>query len=82
MRTGFEARRPASELSATSLTGAVRQIRARQGLSPGLGAIDPAKRVTGLIITQILPFEDTRALKLYGQFERGQFERGMYAAIG
>ena len=31
--------------------------------------LDPAKRVTGLIMTQILPFADTRALKLYGQFE-------------
>src|SRR6185503_955951 len=28
--------------------------------------LDPAKRVTGLIMTQILPFADTRALKLYG----------------
>ena len=36
--------------------------------------IDPSKRVTGLIMTQILPFADTRALKLYGQFERGVYE--------
>jgi hypothetical protein len=36
--------------------------------------IDPAKRVTGFIMTQILPFADTRALKLYGQFERGVYE--------
>jgi CubicO group peptidase (beta-lactamase class C family) len=39
--------------------------------------IDPVKRVTGLIMTQILPFADPRVLKLYGQFERG-----VYAAIG
>ena len=39
--------------------------------------IDPAKRVTGLIMTQILPFADTRVLKLYGQFERA-----VYSAIG
>ena len=36
--------------------------------------IDPAKRVTGLIMTQILPFADQRALKLYGQFERGVYD--------
>jgi CubicO group peptidase (beta-lactamase class C family) len=36
--------------------------------------LDPAKRVTGLIMTQILPFADTRALKLYGQFERSVYE--------
>src|SRR5262249_54219667 len=35
---------------------------------------DPAKRVTGLIMTQILPFADQRALKLYGQFERGVYD--------
>src|SRR5580765_3560114 len=36
--------------------------------------IDPAKRVTALIMTQILPFADTRTLKLYGLFERGVYE--------
>jgi CubicO group peptidase (beta-lactamase class C family) len=36
--------------------------------------LDPSKRVTGLIMTQILPFADTRALTLYGQFERGVYE--------
>ena len=36
--------------------------------------IDPAKRVTGLIMTQILPFADPRAVKLYGQFERAVYE--------
>ena len=36
--------------------------------------LDPRKRVTGLIMTQILPFADTRALALYGQFERGVYE--------
>lgn len=36
--------------------------------------LDPAKRVTGLIMTQILPGADHRALKLYGQFERGVYE--------
>jgi CubicO group peptidase (beta-lactamase class C family) len=36
--------------------------------------LDPSKRVTGLIMTQILPFADPRALKLYGQFERGVYE--------
>jgi methyl acetate hydrolase len=36
--------------------------------------LDPARRVTGLIMTQILPFADPRALKLYGQFERGVYD--------
>src|SRR5262249_44133557 len=36
--------------------------------------LDPAKKVTGLIMTQILPFADTRAVKLYGQFERGVYD--------
>src|SRR5438270_244185 len=36
--------------------------------------LDPAKRVTGQIMTQILPFADPRALRLYGQFERGVYD--------
>jgi methyl acetate hydrolase len=36
--------------------------------------LDHSKRVTGLIMTQILPFADPRALKLYGQFERGVYD--------
>jgi CubicO group peptidase (beta-lactamase class C family) len=36
--------------------------------------IDPSKRVTGLIMTQVLPFADPRVLKLYGQVERGVYE--------
>ena len=36
--------------------------------------LDPAKRVTGLIMTQILPFADQRALRLYGQFESAVYE--------
>jgi methyl acetate hydrolase len=36
--------------------------------------IDPARRVTGTIMTQILPFADARALALYGRFERGIYE--------
>jgi hypothetical protein len=33
--------------------------------------LDPSKRVTGLIMMQILPFADQLARKLYGQLERG-----------
>jgi hypothetical protein len=33
--------------------------------------IDPARRVAGTIMTQILPFADARALALAGRFERG-----------
>jgi CubicO group peptidase (beta-lactamase class C family) len=36
--------------------------------------LDPVKRVTGLIMTQILPFADQRVVPLYGQFERGVYE--------
>ena len=36
--------------------------------------LDPGKRVTGFVMTQILPFADPRALKLYGQFEKGVYE--------
>jgi CubicO group peptidase (beta-lactamase class C family) len=35
--------------------------------------IDPQKRITGVILTQILPFADDRAVKLYGEFERGAY---------
>ena len=33
--------------------------------------IDPASRVAGVIMMQMLPFADTHALKLYREFERG-----------
>jgi CubicO group peptidase (beta-lactamase class C family) len=36
--------------------------------------IDPARKVTGLIMTQILPFADPRALRLYGRFEGAVYE--------
>jgi len=36
--------------------------------------LDPARRVTGLIMTQILPFADTRALALYGRYEKAVYE--------
>ena len=43
----------------------------------GLGNLyywfDPARRVTGVIMTQILPFADPAAVRLYGQFERGVY---------
>jgi methyl acetate hydrolase len=35
--------------------------------------LDPVQRVTGLIMTQILPFADQRVLQLYGQFESGVY---------
>lgn len=39
--------------------------------------LDPARRVTGVIMTQISPFADPRVLKLYGRFERA-----VYDAVG
>jgi CubicO group peptidase (beta-lactamase class C family) len=38
--------------------------------------IDPVKRVAAVFMTQVLPFADQRALRLYWQFERG-----LYAAL-
>jgi len=35
--------------------------------------LDPVQRVTGLIMTQILPFADQRVLQLYGQFESAAY---------
>ena len=36
--------------------------------------IDPTRRVAGTIMTQILPFADTRTLAVLGRFERGIYE--------
>ena len=36
--------------------------------------LDPVRRVTGLIMTQILPFADPRVLAVYGRFERAIYE--------
>jgi methyl acetate hydrolase len=35
--------------------------------------LDPVRRVTGTILTQILPFADHTAVKLYGEFEHGVY---------
>jgi CubicO group peptidase (beta-lactamase class C family) len=35
--------------------------------------LDPVRRVAGVILTQILPFADPAAVRLYGQFERGVY---------
>jgi methyl acetate hydrolase len=35
--------------------------------------LDPVRRVTGVILTQILPFADPAVLRLYGEFERGVY---------
>jgi CubicO group peptidase (beta-lactamase class C family) len=36
--------------------------------------LDPQKHVAGVILTQILPFADDRAVRLYGEFERGIYD--------
>lgn len=36
--------------------------------------IDPARRVTGVLMTQVLPFGDPRTMKLYGQFEQSVYD--------
>ncbi len=35
--------------------------------------LDPARQIAGVILTQILPFADPQAVRLYGQFERGVY---------
>ena len=35
--------------------------------------LDPASRVAGVILTQILPFADPATVRLYGRFERGVY---------
>ena len=40
----------------------------------GLVWVDPAKRVAGVICTQILPFVDPRVMDLYTKFERGVYQ--------
>jgi CubicO group peptidase (beta-lactamase class C family) len=36
--------------------------------------LDPQKRVAGVILTQLLPFADYKAVKLYGDFENGVYD--------
>jgi CubicO group peptidase (beta-lactamase class C family) len=36
--------------------------------------LDPQKHVAGVILTQILPFADHKAVKLYGEFENGVYD--------
>ena len=36
--------------------------------------VDPAKRVAGVICTQILPFVDPRVMDLYTKFESGVYQ--------
>jgi methyl acetate hydrolase len=35
--------------------------------------LDPVRRIAGVILTQILPFADPAAVRLYGRFERGVY---------
>jgi methyl acetate hydrolase len=36
--------------------------------------VDPSKQVAGVILTQVLPFVDSRVLSLYGKFESGVYK--------
>jgi methyl acetate hydrolase len=36
--------------------------------------VDPAKHVTGVIMTQLLPFADPQVLRLFADFERGVYQ--------
>ena len=44
------------------------------GLFNGYFWLDPVRRVAGVIMTQLLPFADPRAVALYGRFERAVYE--------
>ncbi|WP_431112693.1 hypothetical protein [Variovorax paradoxus] len=35
--------------------------------------VDPVKKVTGAVFTQLLPFYDARMVELFGAFERGLY---------
>ena len=35
--------------------------------------VDPVKKVTGAVFTQLLPFYDQRMVELFGAFERGVY---------
>jgi CubicO group peptidase (beta-lactamase class C family) len=69
------------------LGGMINTTRAPTGRSAGSWAwagaantyfwVDPAERVAGLLLTQILPFGDAAVLDLFGRFERA-----IYAARG
>ena len=38
--------------------------------------LDPKKKMTGVILTQILPFADQKALKLLADFETAVYQNG------
>jgi CubicO group peptidase (beta-lactamase class C family) len=44
------------------------------GLANSYYWLDPVRRVTGVILMQILPFADPAAVRLYGQFERAVYD--------
>jgi methyl acetate hydrolase len=44
------------------------------GLADSYYWLDPARRITGVILTQILPFADPAAVNLYGRFERAVYD--------
>jgi methyl acetate hydrolase len=35
--------------------------------------IDPAKRIAAVILMQLVPFADSKALELYGKFEKAVY---------
>ena len=43
------------------------------GLANSYYWLDPARGITGVILTQILPFADPAAVNLYGRFERAVY---------
>ncbi|GEP59149.1 serine hydrolase domain-containing protein [Reyranella soli] len=44
--------------------------------------LDPKKKVAGVILTQILPFADTKTLQVFGDFEGAVYQNGRPPAAG
>ena len=51
-------------------------LRGRLRPDQRLIGIDPGSKIAAVFMTQVLPFADSRALRLYHQFEHG-----IYAAV-
>lgn len=66
--------------TAPAPTGRSTNSLAWAGLANTYYWIDPARRITGVILMQILPFFDTKAMKLFGDFETAVYGAGIQKA--
>ena len=80
----ISASRPPKRRSISRGTAGLGAITTRAGRGAGSIAwaglfntyfwLDPTRRVTGTIMTQLLPFADERVLKLFAEFESGLYK--------